>query len=94
MNTLALTTRAYERMEHPHIRPLVEPVRGDVDLSWAIILGYVLLELRYGIKAIGAFVVGIGFIAMGAHHYCPTDIRRPSPWCRPSIATGSIFMCL
>ena len=72
MNTLALTTRAYERMEHSGtFAPWSNQFEAMSYVSWAIILGYVLLELRYGIKAIGAFVVGIGFIAMGAASLLP-----------------------
>ena len=48
-------------------------------VSWAIILGYVLLELRYKIKAIGAFVVGIGFIAMGAASLLPYRYQTAEP---------------
>ena len=67
LNTLALTTRAFERMEHSGtFAPWSNQFEAMAYVSWAIILGYVLLEFRYRIKAVGAFVVGIGFIAMGA----------------------------
>ena len=48
-------------------------------VSWAIILGYVLLEFRYRIKAVGAFVVGIGFIAMGAASLLPYRYQTAEP---------------
>ena len=48
-------------------------------VSWAIILGYGLLELRYKIKAVGAFVVGIGFIAMGAASLLPYRYQTAEP---------------
>src|SRR5678809_144526 len=65
VNTAALMTRAFERLEHSGtFAPWSNQFEAMAYVSWAIILGYVLLELRYKIKAIGAFVVGIGFIAM------------------------------
>ena len=67
VNTLALTTRALERLElSGTFAPWSNQFEAMAFVSWAIILGYVLLEMRYKIRAIGAFVVGIGFIAMGA----------------------------
>ena len=72
LNTLALTTRAFERMEHSGtFAPWSNQFEAMAYVSWAIILGYVLLEFRYRIKAVGAFVVGIGFIAMGAASLLP-----------------------
>ena len=75
LNTLALTTRAFERMEHSGtFAPWSNQFEAMAYVSWAIILGYVLLEFRYRIKAVGAFVVGIGFIAMGAASLLPLSI--------------------
>ena len=56
VNTGALFTRAYERMEHSGtFAPWSNQFEAMAYVSWAIILGYVLLELRYKIKAVGAF---------------------------------------
>jgi cytochrome c-type biogenesis protein CcsB len=80
MNTLALTARAYERMEHSGtFAPWSNQFEAMAYVSWAIILGYVLLEYRYKIKAIGAFVVGIGFIAMGAASLLPYRYQTAEP---------------
>ena len=84
LNTRALTTRAFERMEHSGtFAPWSNQFEAMAYVSWAIILGYVLLELRYKIKAIGAFVVGIGFIAMGAASLLPYRYQTASRSCRP-----------
>jgi cytochrome c-type biogenesis protein CcsB len=80
MNTMALTTRAYERLEHSGtFAPWSNQFEAMSYVSWAIILGYVLLEYRYKIKAIGAFVVGIGFIAMGAASLLPYRYQTAEP---------------
>src|SRR5437867_4088592 len=71
VNTLALATRAYERLElRGTFAPWSNQFEAMAYVSWAIILGYVLLELRYRIKVIGAFVVGIGFILGGMWANC------------------------
>ena len=80
MNTLALFTRAYERLQYSGtFAPWSNQFEAMAYVSWAIILGYVLLELRYKIKAIGAFVVGIGFIAMGAASLLPYRYQTAEP---------------
>ena len=80
LNTLALTTRAFERMEHSGtFAPWSNQFEAMAYVSWAIILGYVLLEFRYRIKAVGAFVVGIGFIAMGAASLLPYRYQTAEP---------------
>src|SRR6185295_8116670 len=80
MNTMALFTRAYERMQiSGTFAPWSNQFEAMAYVSWAIILGYVLLEFRYKIKAIGAFVVGIGFIAMGAASLLPYRYQTAEP---------------
>jgi ABC-type transport system involved in cytochrome c biogenesis permease subunit len=80
VNTSALLTRAFERLEHSGtFAPWSNQFEAMAYVSWAIILGYVLLELRYKIKAIGAFVVGIGFIAMGAASLLPYRYQTAEP---------------
>jgi cytochrome c-type biogenesis protein CcsB len=80
LNTGALFTRAFERMEHSGtFAPWSNQFEAMAYVSWAIILGYVLLEMRYKIKAIGAFVVGIGFIAMGAASLLPYRYQTAEP---------------
>ena len=80
VNTAALLTRAFERLEHSGtFAPWSNQFEAMAYVSWAIILGYVLLELRYKIKAIGAFVVGIGFIAMGAASLLPYRYQTAEP---------------
>ena len=72
VNSGALFTLVFERMQTSGtFAPWSNQFEAMAYVSWAIILGYVLLELRYKIKAIGAFVVGIGFIAMGAASLLP-----------------------
>lgn len=80
VNTAALFTRAYERMQlSGTFAPWSNQFEAMAYVSWAIILGYVLLEMRYHIKAIGAFVVGIGFIAMGAASLLPYRYQTAEP---------------
>src|ERR1044071_8194358 len=80
VNTAALITRAYERLEHSGtFAPWSNQFEAMAYVSWAIILGYVFLEFRYRIKAIGAFVVGIGFIAMGAASLLPYRYQTAEP---------------
>ncbi len=80
VNTLALFTRAFERMQlSGTFAPWSNQFEAMSYVSWAIILGYVLLEFRYHIKAIGAFVVGIGFIAMGAASLLPYRYQTAEP---------------
>ncbi|KXK05353.1 c-type cytochrome biogenesis protein CcsB [Nitrospirales bacterium NOB] len=80
LNTLALVTRAFERMQHSGtFAPWSNQFEAMAYVSWAIILGYVLLEFRYRIKAVGAFVVGIGFIAMGAASLLPYRYQTAEP---------------
>jgi cytochrome c-type biogenesis protein CcsB len=80
VNTLALFTRAYERMQiSGTFAPWSNQFEAMAYVSWAIILGYVLLEMRYRIKAVGAFVVGIGFIAMGAASLLPYRYQTAEP---------------
>jgi len=80
VNTAALFTRAFERLQHSGtFAPWSNQFEAMAYVSWAIILGYVLLELRYKIKAIGAFVVGIGFIAMGAASLLPYRYQTAEP---------------
>jgi ABC-type transport system involved in cytochrome c biogenesis permease subunit len=75
VNSGALFTRAFERMQTSGtFAPWSNQFEAMAYVSWAIILGYVVLELRYKIKAIGAFVVGIGFIAMGAASLLPLPV--------------------
>src|SRR5437870_6678111 len=80
VNGLALFTRAYERMQlSGTFAPWSNQFEAMSYVSWAIILGYVLLEFRYRIKTIGAFVVGIGFIAMGAASLLPYRYQTAEP---------------
>src|SRR5438094_2950533 len=80
VNGVALFTRAYDRMQlSATFAPWSNQFEAMSYVSWAIILGYVLLEFRYRIKAIGAFVVGIGFIAMGAASLLPYRYQTAEP---------------
>jgi cytochrome c-type biogenesis protein CcsB len=80
VNTLALGSRAFERLQYSGtFAPWSNQFEAMAYVSWAIILGYVLLEMRYGIKTIGAFVVGIGFIAMGAASLLPYRYQTAEP---------------
>jgi cytochrome c-type biogenesis protein CcsB len=80
VNTAALFTRAYERMQlSGTFAPWSNQFEAMAYVAWAIILGYVLLEMRYGIKVVGAFVVGIGFIAMGAASLLPYRYQTAEP---------------
>lgn len=80
MNTVALGTRAYERLEHlGTFAPWSNQFEAMAFVSWAIIFGYLLFEARYKIKSAGAFVVGIGFIAMGAASLLPYRYQTAEP---------------
>jgi cytochrome c-type biogenesis protein CcsB len=80
VNTAALFMRAMERMQHSGtFAPWSNQFEAMAYVSWAIILGYVLLEFRYRIKTVGAFVVGIGFIAMGAASLLPYRYQTAEP---------------
>jgi cytochrome c-type biogenesis protein CcsB len=80
VNTVALLTRATERMQlSGTFAPWSNQFEAMSYVAWAIILGYVILEMRYGIKSIGAFVVGIGFIAMGAASLLPYRYQTAEP---------------
>jgi cytochrome c-type biogenesis protein CcsB len=80
VNSAALVTRAYERQQlSGTFAPWSNQFEAMSYVAWAIILAYVLLELRYGIKSIGAFVVGIGFIAMGAASLLPYRYQTAEP---------------
>ena len=80
VNTLALGTRGYERLQHfGTFAPWSNQFEAMAYVSWAIIFGYLLLEFRYKIRAIGPFVVGIGFIAMGAASLLPYRYQTAEP---------------
>ncbi len=80
MNTLALVTRALERQQYSGtFAPWSNQFEAMAFVAWAIILGYVIFELRYKMKAVGAFVVGIGFIAMGAASLLPYRYQTAEP---------------
>src|SRR3989442_1659566 len=75
-NGLALGMRAYERMQlSGTFAPWSNQFEAMSYVSFAIIAGYLFLELKYGIKAVGAFVVSVGFIAMGAASLLPYRYR-------------------
>ncbi|MEW6248104.1 MAG: c-type cytochrome biogenesis protein CcsB [Nitrospirota bacterium] len=80
VNTLALTIRANERMQlSGTFAPWSNQFEAMAYVSWAIILGYVVLESIYQLRAVGAFVVGIGFIAMGAASLLPYRYQTAEP---------------
>src|SRR2546421_3768184 len=80
VNGLALGTRAYERMQlSGTFAPWSNQFEAMSYVSFAIIAGYLFLELKYGIKAIGAFVVSVGFIAMGAASLLPYRYQVAEP---------------
>jgi len=72
VNGLALGTRAYERMQlSGTFAPWSNQFEAMAYVSFAIIAGYLLLEMKYKIKSVGVFVVSVGFIAMGAASLLP-----------------------
>ena len=80
VNTFALGTRAYERYQLTGtFAPWSNQFEAMAFVAWSIILGYLLLEFTYGIRAIGAFVVSIGFIAMGAASLLPYRYQTAEP---------------
>ncbi len=80
VNTLALGTRAYERYQLTGtFAPWSNQFEAMAFVAWSIIVGYLILEFKYGIKAIGAFVVSIGFIAMGAASLLPYRYQTAEP---------------
>jgi len=75
-----LGMRAYERMQlSGTFAPWSNQFEAMSYVSFAIIAGYLFLELKYGIKAIGAFVVSVGFIAMGAASLLPYRYQVAEP---------------
>jgi cytochrome c-type biogenesis protein CcsB len=80
VNATALTTRAFERMQlSGTFAPWSNQFEAMAYVSFATIAGYLLLELKYKIKAIGVFVVSIGFIAMGAASLLPYRYQTAEP---------------
>ena len=80
VNTFALGTRAYERYQLTGtFAPWSNQFEAMAFVAWSIILGYLLLEFTYGIRTIGAFVVSIGFIAMGAASLLPYRYQTAEP---------------
>src|SRR2546425_1994559 len=80
VNGAALGMRAYERMQlSGTFAPWSNQFEAMSYVSFAIIAGYLFLELKYGIKAIGAFVVSVGFIAMGAASLLPYRYQGAGP---------------
>ncbi|ALA59426.1 c-type cytochrome biogenesis protein CcsB [Nitrospira moscoviensis] len=80
VNTFALAIRAQERLRlSGTFAPWSNQFEAMAYVSWAIMLGYVLLESTYKLKAVGAFVVGIGFIAMGAASLLPYRYQTAEP---------------
>src|SRR2546422_2673577 len=80
VNGLALGMRAYERMQlSGTFAPWSNQFEAMSYVSFAIIAGYLFLELKYGIKAVGAFVVSVGFIAMGAASLLPYRYQVAEP---------------
>ena len=80
VNGMALGTRAYERMQlSDTFAPWSNQFEAMAYVSFATIAGYLLLEMKYKIKAIGAFVVLIGFIAMGAASLLPYRYQTAEP---------------
>ena len=80
LNTIALGTRAYERLQlSGTFAPWSNQFEAMAFVSWAIIFGYLVLEWRYKIRAIGPFVVGIGLIAMGAASLLPYRYQTAEP---------------
>jgi cytochrome c-type biogenesis protein CcsB len=80
VNTAALSTRAYERYQLTGaFAPWSNQFEAMAFVAWAIIVGYLLLEFTYGIKAIGAFVVSIAFLAIGAASLLPYRYQTAEP---------------
>src|SRR3989442_141608 len=80
VNGVALGMRAYERMQlSGTFAPWSNQFEAMSYVSFAIIAGYLFLELKYRIKAIGAFVVSVGFIAMGAASLLPYRYQVAEP---------------
>src|SRR5207247_7405593 len=80
VNGLALATRAYERMQlSGTFAPWSNQFEAMSYVSFAIIAGYLVMELKYKIKSIGVFVVSIGFIAMGAASLLPYRYQTAEP---------------
>ncbi len=80
VNTAALAMRAHERyLLTGTFAPWSNQYEAMAFVAWSIIAGYLLLEFKYGIKAIGAFVVSIGFIAMGAASLLPYRYQTAEP---------------
>src|SRR3989442_10723318 len=80
VNGVALGMRAYERMQlSGTFAPWSNQFEAMSYASSPTIAGYLFLEIKYGIKAIGAFVVSVGFIAMGAASLLPYRYQVAEP---------------
>ena len=80
VNTMALGMRSYERYQLTGtFAPWSNQFEAMAFVAWSIIVGYLILEFKYGIKAIGAFVVSIGFLAMGAASLLPYRYQTAEP---------------
>ena len=80
VNGLALGARAYERMQlSGTFAPWSNQFEAMAYVSFAIMAGYLFLEMKYKIKSVGVFVVSVGFIAMGAASLLPYRYQTAEP---------------
>jgi ABC-type transport system involved in cytochrome c biogenesis permease subunit len=80
-NTLALVTRAHERLQlSGTFAPWSNQFEAMACVSWAIILGYVLLECKYGLKAIEPLWSASGSLRWEPRLCCRTAIRPLNRW--------------
>lgn len=74
-NTLSLMARAIEA-RHAPFSNLFESM---MLFTWALILLYLFFEYRYGSKSMGAFVVSLGFLSIGAASMLPVSYKGIEP---------------
>jgi len=74
-NSLSLIARTIEA-KHAPFSNLFESM---ILFTWALILIYLFFEHRYKSKSMGAFVVSLGFLAIGAASMLPTSYKGIEP---------------
>jgi len=92
--TIALTLRWYAAgWDHPPFTNLYESL---VFFVWGIVVVYIIVELKWKVKAAGAFVIPFALVAMGIASLSPNKEIEPlvpalqSIWLHLHVATASI----
>ncbi len=95
LNTVGIGMRWAESYELGHGRiPLSNQYESMVLFAWAIALIYLVMELRYRMKALGAFVVPLPFLALGLGGlFFESNIRPLVPALQSNWLTAHVITC-